>query len=308
MLLWGYRALAGLTTESLGASPSGLGTRLKPAALKQHLDELFERYHRRELIHSDPLEFVYDFAAPEDRETIAIVSALLAYGNVTQIKSSVRSFVDRARQAGLSPAEAARAAAGHGAPRLRSALRGWVHRFNPADDLQRLLRAIGLTQRSYGSVGAFMSSLARESRPELEPDVSAPIDRLVAEWRREMGPSFFLTSPSSGSVCKRWMMLLRWMVRNDEIDPGLWSQLPQAYSPRQLLIPLDTHTGRISQKLGLTRRKSLGFEAVLEVTQSLRRFDAEDPVRYDFALCRVGILSNSKLFRNSKYGTHESSL
>jgi uncharacterized protein (TIGR02757 family) len=94
-------------------------------------------------------------------------------------------------------------------------------------------------------------------------------------------------------------MFLRWMGRNDELDPGLWGargklrptfSVGRFLSPHQLVIPLDTHTGRISQYLGLTDRKSLGWLAALEVTAALRACDEADPVRYDFALCRLGIL------------------
>jgi uncharacterized protein (TIGR02757 family) len=88
-------------------------------------------------------------------------------------------------------------------------------------------------------------------------------------------------------------MLLRWMGRSDELDPGLWSKSKfgeQGLRTDQLVIPLDTHTGRISQALGLTKRRSLGWDAALEVTDKLRACDSDDPVRYDFALARLGIL------------------
>ena len=95
-------------------------------------------------------------------------------------------------------------------------------------------------------------------------------------------------------------MLLRWMGRKDSLDPGLWTEGGSQLSARfpagmslqskQLVMPLDTHTGRISQYLGLTSRKSLNWKAALEVTQALKQIDPEDPTRYDFALSRLGIL------------------
>ena len=83
---------------------------------------------------------------------------------------------------------------------------------------------------------------------------------------------------------KRWMMFLRWMVRNDVIDMGLWSGV----EPADLIIPLDTHTFATSQKLGLLKRKTYDLQAAIELTQKLKEFDAEDPLKYDFALYRIG--------------------
>ena len=83
---------------------------------------------------------------------------------------------------------------------------------------------------------------------------------------------------------KRWMMYLRWMVRKDNIDMGLWSKV----DTKDLIMPLDTHTFNVSQKLGLLQRKSYDLEAALELTQTLKIFDAADPVKYDFALYRIG--------------------
>lgn len=120
---------------------------------------------------------------------------------------------------------------------------------------------------------------------------------------------FLLTAPQDGSVCKRWCMFLRWMGRKDALDPGLWAEagglarensrssaLAATISrghhlrPEQLILPLDTHTGRISRYLGLTNRKTLHWAAALEITERLRQVDARDPVRFDFALARLGIL------------------
>lgn len=86
------------------------------------------------------------------------------------------------------------------------------------------------------------------------------------------------------SPLKRWMMFLRWMVRHDAIDMGLWSGVRRS----DLIIPLDTHTFAVSQKLGLLERKSYDLQAAVELTERLKGFDAEDPVKYDFALYRMG--------------------
>jgi uncharacterized protein (TIGR02757 family) len=83
---------------------------------------------------------------------------------------------------------------------------------------------------------------------------------------------------------KRWHMYLRWMIRRDNLDLGLWHDI----DTRDLLLPLDTHTFKVGQKLGLIRRKTYDFKAVLEITNALKRYDCHDPVKYDFALYRIG--------------------
>jgi uncharacterized protein (TIGR02757 family) len=166
---------------------------------------------------------------------------------------------------------------------------------------------LGQSWDRHGSLGAhFLKGLSPE-----DSDISGALDELMREWAEWAGPramkgsfSYLLTAPQNGSACKRWCMFLRWMGRSDPesdeaIDLGLWgaeSRLVATF-PRgrflradQLVIPLDTHTGRISQYLGLTQRKSLNWRAALEVTEALRECSPSDPVRYDFALARLGIL------------------
>jgi uncharacterized protein (TIGR02757 family) len=95
----------------------------------------------------------------------------------------------------------------------------------------------------------------------------------------------FFPSPASGSACKRANLFLRWMVRDRDIDFGIWQGIPK----NKLVIPLDTHIARISRCLGFTERKSQDWKAAVEITESLKKFDPEDPLKYDFALCHHGI-------------------
>jgi uncharacterized protein (TIGR02757 family) len=108
----------------------------------------------------------------------------------------------------------------------------------------------------------------------------------AGELRRRIGVRFLLPSPADGSACKRMNLFLRWMVRpSDGVDSGIWNRV----RPNQLVIPLDTHIARISRYIGLTEMKSSGWPTALDITQSLRRLDGADPLRYDFALCHLGI-------------------
>jgi uncharacterized protein (TIGR02757 family) len=100
------------------------------------------------------------------------------------------------------------------------------------------------------------------------------------------GVDYFFPRPEGGSACKRLNLFLRWMVRRDAVDLGLWSRV----SPATLVIPLDTHVIRIGQCLGLTRYRSPGWRMARQITESLRRLDPEDPIRYDFSLCHLGMM------------------
>jgi uncharacterized protein (TIGR02757 family) len=272
------------------------------------LNELHLAYHRRDFLDSDPLEFVHQYSDPWDRETVALIAALLAYGNVKQVRKSVANALSRLSRLGSRPSEVVRKLEGvedrAGREFKKATARefdGFVHRFNRGDDLVLLLKLLSESWMRHGSMGAhFLSYLDPE-----EKEISGALNGLIADWRGwsagrgKASFQYLLTSPDDGSCCKRWCMLLRWMGRKDELDPGLWthesplaSGFPNGRFLRsdQLILPLDTHTGRISQYLGLTRRKTLDWKAALEITQNLGVCDPKDPTRYDFALSRLGIL------------------
>jgi uncharacterized protein (TIGR02757 family) len=100
------------------------------------------------------------------------------------------------------------------------------------------------------------------------------------------GAFYFFPRPSGGSACKRINLFLRWMVRKDAVDPGGWTGV----HPRQLIVPLDTHTIRAGRCLRLTRRVTPGWKMAADITDALRRLDPDDPVRYDFALCHLSMM------------------
>lgn len=264
------------------------------------LEQIRSRYHSEDFLGSDPLEFVHRYEDPWDQEAVALIAALLAYGNVKQIRRSVEDALARMARVSPSPSAFVRGLARDRSRRSR-ALQGFVHRFNRGEDLVLLLELLETSWSAHGSLGAHFVSLLNEA----DEDIGDALSALIAEWRRQLGRrgrgsfQYLLTSPADGSVCKRWCMFLRWMGRRDQIDPGLWTEggalrstLPEGRWLRadQLVLPLDTHTGRISQYLGLTARRSLNWKAAREVTQALRACSALDPTRYDFALARLGIL------------------
>jgi len=270
--------------------------------LREFLDRLYDRYNEPGLLTSDPLEYPHRYLDPYDQEAVALFSALMAYGNVKQIRRSIEDLLGRIHGVAEGPAAFIRAIddSRHAAAQ-RKALHGFIHRFNLGADFFLLCRLLARSWREHGSLGAHF---LKGHEPAAD-DISGALNALIDEWRSWAGneltdsAAYLFTAPRDGSCCKRWCMFLRWMGRKDSVDLGLWAKgSPLAVTfppgrflrPEQLIIPIDTHTGRISQYLGLTKRKSMGWLAAVEVTKSLRKCTPEDPTRYDFALARLGIL------------------
>jgi uncharacterized protein (TIGR02757 family) len=217
----------------------------------------------------------------DDLEVAGILAAGLAFGGVEAILSSARRAL-----APLGP-RPARGLEALGDRDLRRALRGFRHRWISGDDVAALLAAVRSLRREHGSLeGAF-----RAGDPG-GPDVGGALAAFAAALRAAdpgfapRGAAGFVPSPRDGSACKRPLLFLRWMARDDGIDTGAWRSL----DPARLVLPLDTHVARIARALGLFRRRTVDWRAALEATATLRRFDPGDPVKYDFAICRLGIL------------------
>ncbi len=273
--------------------------------LKTFLEPLFQKYHRTQFLSSDPLEFVHRYTDPWDQEVVALFAAVLAYGNVKQIRKSVADLLSRIEKLGKPPQEMIRSLAHpSGRREWKIASEGFVHRFNVGADFYTFSRLLELSWKKYGSFGAHLIRYLEPGAADFGDALSLVFrdwDQWVKDFQAsgesvEKSFSYLVTPPSSGSTCKRWCMLLRWMVRKDAIDLGLWAEGSplvsnlQGLRTEQLVMPLDTHTGRISQYIGLTKRKSLNWKAAIEITARLRESDSKDPVKYDFALARLGIL------------------
>jgi uncharacterized protein (TIGR02757 family) len=266
-------------------------TRMPSPLLAERLETLYGSYGP-ESAETDPIVFPLRYSAPEDREVAGWIATAFAYGQVRTIQGNVGRIL-----AALGP-RPARALDAIGDFRAfgREALDGFRHRFHGAADAAALLFVIARVRADAGSARAFFE---REQREE-DSDVAGLLSRAVArilefDYRpalrtrrlpQDSPVRFFFPDPAAGSACKRWNLYLRWMVRRDRLDFGLWRGIPT----RRLVIPTDTHVLRISRRLGLTRRVGADWKAARQITDSLARFDAEDPVRFDYSLCRLGIL------------------
>ncbi len=235
-----------------------------------------------ERLHNDPIEIVHRYPDPEDQELVAVLASALAFGNVKAFRPKIE---DALRRIGPGVARAA-----DDPEAVGRRLRGWKHRVYRDEDLARLLTGARRVQRASGSLGA---ALAREI--ERTGDLREALVAWTGAIRREggldapsarRGGAHILADPGKGSAVKRLMLLLRWMARPaDGVDLGLWP-----ISPAALLVPVDTHIHKLGRNLGLTRRKGVSWKTAEEITAALRRFDPEDPVKYDFSLCHLGML------------------
>ena len=261
---------------------SGVNTRLRDRL------ELLRRRYDASYLPSDPLEFPHRFQEPVDREVVGLVASSLAYGNVKIIRRSVERVLS---SLGRNPGS--RVTRTEAKEMLRE-LRGFRHRWTRARDVACLFTFAGRMIEERGSVGAFFAESYVEG--DMAGSLHRFSERAVAldhgglyrskALPKDAGVRFFFPSPLTGAA-KRLNMYLRWMARPDDgVDLGLWRFVPT----RDLVIPLDTHIFRIGHHLGWTARKTPGFRTALDITRSLARFDPEDPVKYDFALSRLGIL------------------
>lgn len=260
--------------------------------LAPFLDRLLLQYGGADLLQSDPLAIVHRFEDPLDQEVAAVLAAGLAYGRVDQILTSVDAALERM---GKRPHAFVR---GFEPRRHARRFDGWVHRFNVGRDLALLCLGLRQIYEQHGSLGAFFASrqgpddahvgpaLTRYTRDFLGLDFRplAPAAALAAGE----GVRWFFASPADGSACKRLNLQLRWMVRRDGLDLGLWRDV----DPARLIMPLDTHVARICTYLGLTERRTPGWAMALDITERLRAIAPDDPIRYDWAICRLGILSH----------------
>ena len=260
-------------------------------ALAARLDELSQRYASA-ADQRDPIRFPASYERPVDREVAAWIASAFAYGRVETILASVGRLL---AALGPTPAEAVDRISDF-RRFAREELAGFRHRFHSARDAAALLYAIQRARAEAGTVRAFFESEHRADEVDVAGLLSRVVSRIAAfDWRPATGRRtlpddspvrFFFPSPASGSACKRWNLYLRWMVRRDAMDFGLWSAIPAS----RLVIPTDTHVHRVARRLGLTRRKAADWKTAREITNRLARFDPEDPVRYDYALCELGTI------------------
>ncbi|HEX6463530.1 MAG TPA: TIGR02757 family protein, partial [Vicinamibacterales bacterium] len=257
--------------------------------LGDRLERLYDAYNRQDAA-ADPVQIVRRYSTPGDQEVVGFCAAALAFGRVASVLNTVETL---AKTLGPEPDAYVRRF-DPGAPHPE--LRAMVHRWIRGIDVVALLWVLRQMIDQSGSIEGFFlegydpaavdvgAALDSFSRRAMELDLGAAYGRRVP---KQKGVRYFFPRPSAGSGCKRMNLFLRWMVRRDEVDLGAWTRIP----PSRLIVPLDTHVIRLGRCLGLTRYTSPGWKMAAEVTASLRAIDPDDPVRFDFSLCHVGMMN-----------------
>jgi len=244
---------------------------MKFEQIKALLDEnLIQKSNLENLFSSpDPLQIARGHKEPE----ICLICALFAYGNA----KAIVKFLSNLDFGILDLSE----------NEIRAQIRALkpVYRFQNAQDIENIFITIKRL-REFDIQSLIKSGFARNER--MIDGVNSLIQKIYTlNDFRSAGYEFFFGKSFENapkSPYKRYNMWLRWMVRDSDIDLGIFRELPKS----ALILPLDTHTHKVSQKLGICKRKSYDFAAAMEITENLRKFDAADPIKYDFAIYRLG--------------------
>jgi uncharacterized protein (TIGR02757 family) len=256
--------------------------------LKPTLDRLYAEFNFPDSA-TDPIQIVRRFERPDDREVVGFVAASLAFGRVTSVIQSIERVL---AIMGPQPAAYVR---GFEPGRAKASFAPVVHRWTRGPDLVALVWVMKQMIDRSGSIEGFLAETYDPAAEDIEAALDSfsaralALDLKAAYGRvpKRPGVCYFFPRPSAGSGCKRLNLFLRWMVRRDALDLGVWRRI----SASKLIVPLDTHVIRVGRCLRLTRYTSPGWRMARDITASLRRFDPDDPVKYDFALCHIGMMN-----------------
>jgi uncharacterized protein (TIGR02757 family) len=266
-------------------------SRARALALAPLLDRFERAFDKRGRLGFDPVDLPRRYGRAADQEVAGLFASALAYGRADLFKPQLESVLG---EMGPSPARFCEEFAAAPRPDAFSAFR---YRFNVPADVAALASAIGHLRLTGGALGDRFAVLFQEAAGEGDPLRralarfarelrEAPPARALLRERGARGLAHLLPDPDRSGACKRWNLYLRWMVRGpDEVDLGAWKGVPRS----ALVVPLDTHVARIARYLGLTDRSDMTWRTAEEITDNLRRLDPEDPVRFDFVLCHLGM-------------------
>lgn len=251
--------------------------------LKQKLDYHYKAFDRSK-ISPDPLQFLHLFNNAKDIEAIGFIASVFAYGNVNQIINTLNRILE------LTSGQPYKFITEYYSDRDSYNLNGLKHRFYTEQDISLLFLILSDVYHEHDSLKNLFLKYYNE-KGDIKNALTGFSDYFIGYARRLIkgnttpGFNFMFPLPELGSACKRMNLFLRWMVRKDELDFGLWEEIPAS----KLIIPVDTHVARICQNLKLTKRKNISWAMAEEITENLRKYDPDDPVKYDFAICHIGM-------------------
>lgn len=249
---------------------------LSQEELKGFLEQKVLEYNTTSFIEPDPISVPHRFSLKEDQEIAGFLAASIAWGNRKMITKNGHRMLDLI---GESPYDFVLSHSDDQLERLDS----FVHRTFNGQDFTYFIKALKhIYENHLGLEGIFLKHQTIDS---LQPAIHE-LNRLFFEIEHPARTRKHVADPLKGSVAKRLNMYLRWMCRKDNtgVDLGIWD-----IDPAKLSCPLDVHSGNVARKLGLLTRKQNNPKALNELDNNLRILDAQDPVKYDFALFGLGI-------------------
>ncbi|MFZ1517668.1 MAG: TIGR02757 family protein [Ignavibacteriaceae bacterium] len=251
--------------------------------LKQNLDKHYKSFDRTKL-EPDPLQFLHMFKDEKDIEVVGLIASIFAYGNVKQIENTLKKFIVVFE--GNPYSFIKNISLGKDSKKIF----GIKHRFYTEDDILKLFIILNKEIKKHKSIKQIFLQGYNISDENVKNGISNFSNHFINSFIETFGEGsagikFMFPLPEKGSACKRMNLFLRWMVRKDELDFGWWKEIPTS----KLVIPVDTHIARISRDLKLTNRKNADWKMAEEITRNLRKFDSRDPIKYDFAICHIGI-------------------
>ncbi len=267
--------------------------------VRRTLETLSGAFDLNQRIADDPVELPHRYQRQQDIETAGFIASCLSYGKVALFKPVIERIL---LGAGTSPYDFFYNFRVHRQAYLFNDIH---YRMNTSHDITAFLHLLSLFLRRYGTLGDFFRTNFKEGDPTVLNALSRFVHAFYAgntsavygKNKRPFGLIQMLPSPDKGSTCKRQLMFLRWMVRGgDGVDFGLWTFIPRD----RLVLPLDTHTARMAMRLRLTERKSMDMKTAIDITNNLKKFDPDDPVKYDFALCHFGISGHCPARRTAR--------
>ena len=244
---------------------------------KTELDKLVAKYETEEFIKDDPIQFIHQGKCKEESELYGFIASLFAYGNRKLFIKKLEDIFQRADNDIVNYIKNGDF----------SNLKGVEYRFSKENDIIPIFEILNkLYSESKGLEDLFSYAFNSENF------LQTVVDYFYSRAPKTVGQGFYhmIPNPANGGAMKRMNMFLRWMVRKPPVDLGIWTFM----KPKDLLIPLDVHVARVSRNMGLLKRKSNDFKAVLELTDKLKEFCPEDPVKYDFAMFAFGVELNNK--------------
>lgn len=241
----------------------------------QLLEEKFIQFNQTSFIENDPISIPHLFSAKEDIEIAGFLAATIAWGQRKTIVTNARKMMQLMDDAPYDFIL-------HHEDKDLWRLKGFVHRTFNSEDFEFFVKAL---QYIYINHGGLESVFARNAE-NMQQSIHY-FKKVFFEIDHPQRSTKHIADPLKKSSAKRINMFLRWMCRNDKsgVDFGIWKSI----SPKHLMCPLDVHSGNVARKLGLLTRTQNDWQAVEELTYQLRKFDKNDPVKYDFSLFGLGV-------------------